>query len=490
MLSFFALFLVILPVSGRAADRPNVIFVIADDLGYGDLGCFGQTKIRTPNLDRLASEGMKFTRHYSGNAVCAPSRCVLMTGKHPGHALVRDNREAKPEGQFPLPAGTETLARRFKNLGYFTGAFGKWGLGGPESTGAPLNQGIDRFFGYNCQRIAHNFYPTYLWDNDKRISLTNEDFSAYAKLKPEDDPHKAETYAKFLGKDYTPDLIGQQALKFVETNRDRPFFLFWPTTVPHLALQVPEDSSKEYVGRWEDPYYDGSRGYLPIQHPRATYAGMITRMDREIGKVMQRVKELGLDEKTIFVFTSDNGPLYDKLGGTDCDFFNSNGGLKGRKGSLNEGGVRVPCIVRWPGKIAAGQVSDRVTGFEDWTPTLLELLGEPAPPGLDGISFAPTLQGKIQPARPFLYREFPSYTGWQAVWAGNYKAVRSKLNPAPRQVNASSKAPQFELYDLADDPTESKNLAAQMPEKVAELAAIAQSQHEPDKTFPIRFLDR
>jgi arylsulfatase A-like enzyme len=408
-----------------------------------------------------------------------------MTGLHPGHAVIRDNHEVKPEGQQPLPAKTVTLPRLLKDHGYATGGFGKWGLGPPASTGDPLEQGFGRFYGYNCQRVAHNFYPTYLWDNDKRVKLKNPDFPAHDKLKPDESATDPKSYARFIGTEYAPDLITEQALAFVTANKDRPFFLYWPTTVPHLALQVPQDSLKEYAGKWDDPPYTGSKSYLPHFQPRAAYAAMVTRMDREIGRLMARINELGLDRKTIFVFSSDNGPLYDHLGGTDCEFFNSHGGLRGRKGSLYEGGVRVPCIVRWPGVIAAGKESDRVTGFEDWMPTLLELTGAQLPKGLDGISFAPTLRGAKQDERPFLYREFPGYGGQQSVRVGNWKAVRQKLNPLP-----ATGSPKTELYDMANDGTESHDVAEKHADVVARLEELMRQQHTPNKEFPIRVLDR
>jgi arylsulfatase A-like enzyme len=478
--------LTLFPTPVIAAEMPNIVFVLADDLGYGDLGCYGQTKIRTPVLDRLAKEGMRLTRHYCGNAVCAPSRCVLMTGLHPGHAFIRDNKEMKPEGQYPLPAGTVTLARLLKEHGYVTGAFGKWGLGGPRTTGDPLTQGFDRFFGFNCQAVAHNSYPTYLWDNDKRLALNNPPFPANDKLKPNEDSSKPETYARFVGTDYAPDRFAEQALAFVSANQGKPFFLYWPTTVPHLALQVPNDSLKDYAGQWDDPPYLGGKGYLPHYQPRAAYAAMITRMDRAIGRLMDRIKELGLDEKTLFVFSSDNGPLYDKYGGTDCEFFNSNGGLRGRKGSLYEGGVREPCIVRWPGVVPAGKASDRVSGFEDWLPTILELTGiHDVPMGLDGISLVPTLRGGQQPERPFLYREFPGYGGQQSVRVGNWKAVRQKLNPLP-----ATGTPKTELYDLAGDLTESHDVADKHPDVLAKLETLMREQHTASKVFPIPALDR
>ena len=240
--------LALTPAVNEVQSKPNIIFIIADDLGYGDLGCYGQKIIRTPNLDRLAAEGMRLTRHYSGNAVCAPSRCVLMTGIHPGHVFIRDNKQFKPmeEGQYPIPLETTTIAKLFLQQGYATGGFGKWGLGGPGTTGEPLKQGFTRWFGYNCQAVAHNFYPTYLWDNDRKVSINNPAFSAQGKLKPEEDPNDPKSYARFKGNDYSADLISDQALAFIKQNKDKPFFCYVPTTVPHVALQVPDEALKEY----------------------------------------------------------------------------------------------------------------------------------------------------------------------------------------------------------------------------------------------------
>jgi arylsulfatase A len=464
-------------------EKPNVVFVLADDLGYADLGCFGQTKIKTPVLDGLAKQGMRLTRHYSGNNVCAPSRCVLMTGFHPGHAEVRNNREAKPEGQFPLSKDAVTLAKLLKGHGYATGAFGKWGLGGPDTDGRPLKQGFDRFFGYNCQRVAHSFYPESLWDDEKVVKLNDPAIPGHGQLGKDDDPKDRDSYARFRGKVYAPDRITEAALEFVKANRDRPFFLYWPTTVPHLALQVPEEAVKEYSGKWDDPPYPGGKSYTPTFEPRATYAGMVTRMDRDIGRLMERIREYGLDRKTIFVFSSDNGPLFDKLGGTDCEFFNSHGGLRGRKGSMYEGGIRVPCIVCVPGVVKPGTESDRVTGFEDWMPTLLELCGAKAPSGIDGISFVPTLRGEKQPEREFLYRESPGYGGQQTVRVGRWKAVRQNLN-------GKKGTPKTELYDLDADPTESRDVSATQPEVLARLEKVMKEQHRRSEAFPIELLDR
>jgi len=479
--------------AAAAVRRPNIIFILADDLGYGDVGAFGQKLIRTPNLDRMAAQGMKLTHHYSGNAVCAPSRCVLMTGKHPGHAFIRDNRQfsKEREGQFPIPADTVTIPKLLRAQGYVTGGFGKWGLGGPGTTGEPLKQGFDRWFGYNCQGVAHNFYPTYLWDNDRQIELKNAKFSAHDKFKDGEDPTRPESYKRFQGTEYSADLIAEQALAFVRSNRDKPFYLFWPTTVPHLALQVPDDSLKEYVGRWNDPPYAGGKGYLPHFAPRAAYAAMITRMDREIGRMMALVKELGLDENTMFVFSSDNGPLHgthEGLAGTDSIFFNSAGGLRDGKGSLWEGGFREATIVRWTGKIQPGTTSERVSGFEDWLPTLLEAAGAKAvtPKDTDGISLLPTLLGRPQPERPFLYREFPGYTGFQCVRIGDWKGIRHNLKPKGKGAKPQVR---IELYDLRTDPAETTDVADKHPDIVARLGKIMAEQHVNSAEFPFAALD-
>lgn len=470
--------------------RPNIVFLLCDDLGYGDVGCFGQKKIRTPNIDRLAADGMRLTVHYCGNAVCAPSRCVLMTGKHPGHAFIRANRQYRPdsEGQWPIPAEEVTLAELLKDLGYTTGAFGKWGLGAPDTTGEPLRQGIDRFFGYNCQGVAHNFYPTYLWDDAKHRPLNNPAFAVNQKLPDDADPNSPASYTRYSGNEYAPDLINAEARKFVRDNKDRPFFLYYPTTVPHLALQVPDDSLAEYAGKFPDEPYIGGRGYLPHRTPRAAYAAMVTRLDREIGRLIDLVDELGLTERTLFVFSSDNGPLFDRYGGTDTDFFHSAGDFRGRKGSLYEGGIRVPCIIRWKGHIAAGTESARVTGFEDWLPTLLELVGakDRIPAGLDGISFAPTLFGKPQEPRPILYREITESGGQQSVRVGDWKAVRQRLNPGPK---APLDPGALELFNLKDDPSEATDVAATHPEVAARLSKLLTEQHVKSVVFPMRALD-
>ncbi|HSQ79115.1 MAG TPA: sulfatase-like hydrolase/transferase, partial [Candidatus Bathyarchaeia archaeon] len=273
--------------SGPAA--PNIILILADDLGYSQLGCYGETRIRTPHIDRLAAEGTRFTQAYSGSPVCAPSRCALLTGLHTGHAQIRDNREVQPEGQAPLAAGTPTLPRLLRAEGYATGLVGKWGLGYPGSEGEPLAQGFDFFFGFNCQRQAHNHYPAELWRNRERVRLEGNDGGP-------------------TGRQYAPDLFEAEALSFISSNRRGPFFLFFATTVPHLALQVPDYSLAEYAGIWPEVPYDGSRGYQPQAKPRAAYAAMVSRFDRSVGRIMERLGELGLDRNTLVLFGSDNGP--------------------------------------------------------------------------------------------------------------------------------------------------------------------------------------
>ena len=461
---------------------PNVVFVLADDLGYRELGCFGQQKIRTPHLDRLANQGLRLTRHHAGSPVCAPSRCVLMTGKHPGHAAVRDNKEVQPEGQSPLPAGEPLLPALLHDAGYATGAFGKWGLGPFGSSGDPLQRGFTRFYGYNCQRHAHSYWPAFLYDDARRVPLANDPpVPGGGKLREGEDPQDPRSYARFVGSDYAPDRILTAALAFIEDRKQAPFFLYYPSVLPHLALHVPAEAVKAYAGAFPETPYTGGNGYTPHPTPRAAYAAMITRLDQDVGALLDALDKAGIADDTIVVFTSDNGATHSPVGGTDVDFFASCGELRGRKGSLHEGGIRVPAIVRWPGKVPAGSESARLTGFEDWLPTLAELCGAPRPGGSDGISFAATLRGEPQPARPFLYREFAGYGGWQAVWVGDHKLVRKQLQQPAKATT--------ELYDLAADPGEANDLATAQPERVKALLAIAAREHTASATFPLAAID-
>ncbi|MDP7134827.1 MAG: arylsulfatase [Planctomycetota bacterium] len=467
-------------IAEKSALLPNIIFILADDLGYEELGCYGQKKIRTPNIDRLASEGMRFTRHYSGSPVCAPSRCVLMTGKHPGHAFVRNNSEVKPEGQSAMPPSEITIAQLLKKSGYTCGAFGKWGLGFPGSASDPLNKGLDRFYGYNCQRHAHSYYPNYLWDDDKRIRLDNEPpVPGHARLPKDADPNDPASYERYKGKDYASDRIAEQALKFIRDNRAKPFFLYYPTIIPHLALHVPDDSLKEYAAlKWKDPP-DHAR-YTPHFTPRAAYAAMITRMDSYVGRITALLEELDLKDNTIVIFTSDNGATYL---GPMAKFFQSVGPLRGLKGQSYEGGLRVPAIIRYPGKVKPGTTSDFLSGFEDWMPTLLNLANgsKHIPDNCDGTDLTPVLTGNSKPQRPFLYREFQGYGGQQALWIGKWKGIRNKLRRGPSPI---------ELYNLKEDISEKKDVAQQHPEIVSKMASIMKQEHVPSERFPVKGLDK
>ena len=483
----FAVAISLIPIPSAHAKprKPNVVLIVADDLGYRELGSFGQQKIKTPNLDALARQGMRLTQHYSGNAVCAPSRCVLMTGKHPGHAYVRSNKATPPEGQWPIPDSEVTVAELLREQGYVTGGFGKWGLGGPESSGRPLQQGFQRFFGYNCQSHAHSYYPSYLRSDGKRIPLKNDPpVPGHASLKKGADPADPTSYDIFKGQDYAPDRINEQALAFVRQNKDRPFFLYYPTVIPHVALHVPDEELKPYLALgWNDPPFTRGKGYGYTPHftPRAAYAAMITRMDRYIGNVLKLLDELQLTDHTIVIFSSDNGTTH--LGAeVDYNFFASVGELRGLKGSLYEGGVRVPTLVRYPGHVQAGSTNEFVSGFEDWMPTILDWIGaaQTTPENVDGVSLVPTLEGRQQPPRPFLYREFPSYGGQQTVRVGDWKAVRQKMSKGNLKI---------ELYNLGKDVGEQNNVAAQHPDVVARLARLMAEQHVPSQTFPLKPID-
>ena len=460
--------------------KPNIIFILADDLGYGELGCCGQQKIKTPNIDRLAAEGMKFTQHYSGSPVCAPSRCTLMTGKHTGHAYIRANDEMNErgdvwhdpniEGQRPLLPNTETIGRMLQRTGYVTGAIGKWGLGGPNDSGHPNKQGFDFWYGYLCQRVAHNYYPTHLWRNaEKEILEGNDYFYPHQKLPADKDPTDPASYEPYSGKQYSQDLMAEEALNFIKQNKHKPFFLYLPFIVPHASIQVPDDSLAEYEGKFPETPYKGEKGYLPNRTPRAAYAAMITRMDREIGRIMDLLKELGLDEKTLVIFTSDNGTAWG-YGGTDPEFFNSSGGLRDFKGSLYEGGIRVPMIARWKDKIEPGTVSDHISAFWDFYPTLAEIVGAEVFDHIDGISLLPTLLNKNQKKHDYLYWE---YVGKQAIRMEKWKAVRPGIDK------------DIELYDLENDMAEKNNVADQHPEIISEMAELLKTVRTESELFPL-----
>ncbi len=452
-----ALSFILLSAAARAeTSKPNIIYIMADDLGWAELGSFGQKKIKTPHLDQLAAEGMRFTQHYTGSPVCAPARCSLMTGKHGGHAFVRNNFEIgeweSHEGQLPLKADAVTIAEVLKESGYATGAFGKWGLGGVDSEGDPMNQGFDRFYGYNCQRHAHNLFPEYLIDDKERVTLPGNDGGV-------------------TGATYGPQKIADAVLDFVATNKDKPFFLYYPTVIPHLALQVPDTELSPYLGEWTETPYTG-KSYLPHPTPRAAYAAMITFMDKQIGRLMKQLDDLGLSENTVIFFTSDNGTTFLK-DQVDFEFFESVGDLRGLKGEVYEGGIRVPLIVRWPGKIESGGVSELVSAHYDALPTIAEIAGVKETPTTDGISYLPTLLGQDQKAHDFLLWDFAGYGAQVAIRRGNWKAVIRDLKKNPDA--------EMELYDLSKDRSESKNLAAKNPELVEELTKlIIESRDEPE----------
>lgn len=448
-----------------AAQKPNVIYILADDLGYGDVGVFGQKDIRTPHLDKLAAQGMKLVQHYSGSTVCAPSRSTLMTGLHTGHTPIRGNREIQPEGQTPLPAGIMTLPKMFKAQGYATGAFGKWGLGYPGSEGSPNNQGFDEFFGYNCQRLAHNYYPYYLRHNDEKVML------------PENAGRGTGTYG--------PDLIQEKTLEFIKQHKDQPFFMYVPHVLPHAELLVPDDEiRKSYLGKFEEkPHkgYDegpkyrlGPYGSTPT--PKTDFAAMITRLDMHVGQIIALLEELDLTDNTFVVFTSDNGPH--KEGGANPEYFDSNSIYKGMKRDLYEGGIRVPTIMKWPGHIPAGHSTDYLSCFWDMLPTFADLVETTITTPHDGISILPTLLGKTQPERKYLYWEFyynGNRPGKKALRRGDWKLISN-------QVWASGPE-NYELYNIAKDPSENDNLASAYPEKVAELSKLMKASHQPSEIF-------
>jgi arylsulfatase A-like enzyme len=436
--------------------RPNILLILADDLGPGDLGCYGQTIIRKPNVDRLANEGMRFTTAYTGSPVCGPSRCSLLTGLHTGHCYVRDNKELKPaEGQLPIPDDAVTLAELLKHGGYATACIGKWGLGPPGSSGDPITQGFDFFYGHNCQRVAHNHYTDHVWHNDEKVVLDGN------------------TPGNVTGRQYVPDLMADQAVRWIRRHKDQPFFLDFATPLPHVSLQAPADAVAAYVDRIGPEEPMPRRGdYVPCAHPRATYAAMVTRMDDHVGRLLAELKSLGLEDDTVVIFASDNGPTFQRVGGHP-EFFRSALGLRGLKEDVYEGGIRCPLVVRYPGHVRPGSTSDFVTALYDLFPTALDLAHLPAPTKTDGVSIVPTLTGHADAQKPhdYLYWEFGPRGGQKAIRQGNWKLVQVglKRNPHVRP----------ELYDLATDPTESHDVARAHPDVVERLMALMRSAHTP-----------
>ncbi len=420
-----------------ASEKPNIIYILADDMGYGDLSCYGQKKFKTPNIDRLATEGVRFTQHYAGSTVCAPSRCCLMTGLHTGHAQVRGNYRYRPSGQFPLKEGTQTVPTLLKKNGYVTGAFGKWGLGYPGSSGDPNNY-FDQFYGFINQSRAHTYYPDYLWNNRKKVKLD--------------------------GQTYSHDLIMKAAFDFIKKNRNKKFFCYIPVQIPHTDMQAPKNLHDKYRKRF--PQFENvirKKHGRTIKNTVAAFPAMVEHLDNNVGELMKLLKEMKLDKNTIVIFASDNGPH--QAQGHQPEFWNSGGGMRGIKRDLYEGGIKVPMIARWPGHIKPGTSSGHVSAFWDVMPTLCDLTGVKTPTGIDGISFAPTLLGKgVQKEHPYLYWEFHRQGGKQALRKGKWKVVRLNVGENP--------GGPVELFNLDKDPFEKNNIAAQHPEIVKELSSL------------------
>jgi arylsulfatase A-like enzyme len=451
----------------KETSKPNIIYILADDLGYADLSCYGQTKFKTPNIDKLAADGMLFTQHYSGSTVCSPSRSALMTGQHTGHTFIRGNKEVYPEGQHPLASSEITVAEILKEAGYITGAFGKWGLGYPGSEGDPNNQGFDEFYGYNCQRIGHNYYPYHMWHNQTKEIL---------------EANKSDGTGT-----YGPEIIHEKAMAFLERNKDTSFFMYYPSIIPHAELLIPEKYMKDFRGKYPtEKEYIGSDfgdedykigGYGSQEEPHAAFAAMITLLDNQVAEIRKKVEEYGIADNTIIIFTSDNGPH--KEGGADPDYFNSNGNLKGYKRDLYDGGIRVPMIAYWPNKIKANTTSDHISAFWDVLPTVCNIAQICVPQNSDGISFLPELLGEKQEKHHYLYWEFHEQGGKQAVRMGKWKGVR--LN-----VHNNSNAP-IQLYDLEKDLGEQNNLASSNPHVINQIDSIMAKEHELSKVFNFNY---
>ncbi len=473
--------------------KPNIIYILADDLGYGELGVYGQEKIETPNIDALAKSGMLFTQHYSSAPVCAPARYMLLTGKHAGHAYIRSNdgrpkigsnledylaeaRDSSLEGQRAMKDGTITFAKKLQEVGYTTSIFGKWGLGGPHTNSIPTKMGFNYSYGYNDQGQAHTYYPLHLYRNEKRVYLNNDTIVPHTPLAKGADPYDMASYADFTLNDYAPDLMFQELTAFVDRNKKQPFFMYWATPIPHVALQAPKRWVDYYVKKFGDEKpYVGDFGYFPNRYPHATYAAMISYLDENVGKVIKQLKDEGIYDNTLIIFSSDNGPSYN--GGTDPDWFESGkpfNGSKGHgKGWLTEAGIRVPMIASWPGHIEAGSKTDHVSVQYDVMATIADLTGFDIPKDTDGISFLPTLLSEpTQKKHDFLYWEFPSYGGQVAIRMGDWKLIRKYLKANDKSKNAT-----LELYNLKTDSLEIDNVADQHPEIIKKAAEIFDREH-------------
>lgn len=462
---------------------PNIIYILADDLGYGELGAYGQEKIKTPNLDRLAAEGMRFTQHYTGAPVCAPSRYMFLTGTHAGHAYIRGNYELgqfedeNEGGQMPIPETTPTLAKMLKKAGYQTAMVGKWGLGMNTTTGSPLVQGFDYYYGYLDQKQAHNYYPTHLWENDEIAPLENEYFLVHSPIEEGSDQA---AFDQFKGDDYAPDRMIGKALHFLDTTSvEKPFFLYYPSPIPHVSLQVPDSLVQKYQGDFEETPYYGNKGYTAHDSPRAAYAAMITHLDTEVGKIWEAVKARGQEENTLILFTSDNGPTF--AGGVEAAYFNSTAGFRGLKMDVYEGGIRIPFIAYWKGKIKPSSVSNLVSGHWDMYNTFADLSNQDQT-SPDGISILPELLGNEgQKKHHYIYFEYPEKRGQVALRMGDWKGIKVEMKTDPNST--------WELYNLKEDPQEQKDLAQQYPEIIVKIDSLQRIAHRPAHIREWEFID-
>ncbi|MCF7566854.1 arylsulfatase [Sabulilitoribacter arenilitoris] len=489
-------------VINKSPGKPNIVYILADDLGYSELGVYGQEKIETPNIDKLAKGGMLFTQHYSGAPVCAPARASLLTGKHLGHSYIRGNdewhtrgkvwdylemaKDSTIEGQRPLPKNTITIAELLQQSGYATGIVGKWGLGAPNTHSLPTQMGFNYFFGYNCQRQAHTYTPLHLYENEKRYYLDNDTVPPNEKLDKNADPNDVASYKKYTQPFYAPEVSFDKMIGFVDSNKDKPFFLYWATPIPHMPLQAPKKWVDYYVNKFgEEPPYIGNKGYFPNRYPKATYAAMISYLDEKVGDLIAHLKSIDEYDNTLIIFTSDNGPSY--AGGADPVWFKSakpfNGEYGRGKGFLYEGGIRVPMIASWAGKIKPNTLTNHMSSFYDVMATLCDVAQIESPKNTDGISFYNTLVEKeTQKKHDYMYWEFPEYNGQVAIRQGKWKFVWQKIKKGNTEV---------ELYNLDEDLLEEHNIANNHPELIENFYQIIKKEHttpEIDK-FKIQALE-
>ena len=501
--SIFIFFFLLSSCNVLDDNKPNIILFFYDDLGYGELGVYGQKIIQTENIDRLSKSGLKFTNFYTGSPVCAPSRSILLTGLHGGHTKIRGNHEygsrgdvwdynkmsedPNLEGQYPIGKEELIFPKLLKGNGYTNGMVGKWGLGPPNSESIPTEMGFDYFYGYNCQRMAHNLYPPHLWENEEKDMLNNKIISPKLKLLPDQDPYDEKNYNVFNQIDYAPDNMHIKAKKFIENNKDNPFFLYYASPIPHAPLQAPKKLINKYrdiIGE-EEPYL-GNVGYFPTRYPRATYAAMIEYIDIQVGEIVEQLKRLDIYDNTIILITSDNGPTY--AGGVDFEYFNSTGIFqndpKRMKGYTYEGGVRVPFIISWPKMIKKGREINDISISYDIFPTLVELTGSDIfSYSTDGVSLVDIINDENKFInRDYIYWEFPSYGGQQAARMGNYKAILKDIKKGNKKI---------ELYDLSIDIKEENNISLDFPDIVKEFENIFKKEHEKSniKRFEMGYID-